>query len=64
MGMITLTDNLQTSMQQFAHNLTALHREISSESMQGRTNFLVKQIFVNLFSKKILYYPEFEIYRL
>lgn len=44
MGMITITDNLQSAMQQFSHNLNSLHNEISSEGMQGKTNFLVRVI--------------------
>lgn len=40
MGMITIADNLQVSMQNFSQNLVSLHQEISSESMQGKTNFL------------------------
>jgi hypothetical protein len=41
LGMITVTDNLHTSMQQFSQNLNSLHKEISSANMQGKTNFLV-----------------------
>lgn len=47
MGMLTLTDNLQTAMQQFSTNLAALHREISTENMQGRANFIViKRLYI------------------
>ncbi len=43
MGMVTVGDNLQATLQQFALNLGAIHREISTENMQGDTNFLVSQ---------------------
>jgi hypothetical protein len=41
MGMITLTDSLSLSMEQFAQNMVSLHHEIGSAQMQGETNFLV-----------------------
>jgi hypothetical protein len=53
--MITVTDNLQTAMQQFSQNLNSLHKEISSANMQGKTNFLVNCIsFFVYFTKRIL----------
>ena len=47
LGMITITENLQTAMQQFSQNLNSLHKEISSANMQGKTNFLVKKILID-----------------
>jgi len=41
MGMLTVTDSLSLSMEQFAHNMVSLHHEIGSAQMQGETNFLV-----------------------
>ena len=41
MGMLTITDNLQTVMSQFSNNLISLHKQISSANMQGRTNFML-----------------------
>jgi IQ domain-containing protein H len=40
-GMITITDDLTSAMEQFIHNLKGIHQEISSDNMQGQTNFLV-----------------------
>jgi hypothetical protein len=51
--MLTIMDNLHICMQNFARNLTALHKEISSEKMQGKNNFLVLN-FVYLFLHLIL----------
>ena len=45
MGMLTVTDNLQSAMSQFANNLYAIHTQISTENMQGSTNFLVNFIY-------------------
>jgi hypothetical protein len=44
--MLTVMDNLQLCMQNFARNLNALHKEISSDNMQGKNNFLVGIIFM------------------
>jgi len=41
MGMVVVKDNLSISMNDFARNLTSLHKEISSANMQGDTNFVV-----------------------
>ncbi len=49
--MLTVTDNLQTAMMQFSNNLISIHTQISTENMQGKTNFLVSLIKSIIFNK-------------
>jgi hypothetical protein len=58
MGMITVTDSLSLSMEQFAQNMISLHHEIGSAQMQGETNFLVS------FHDKLVFFVIFELLQL
>ena len=41
LGMVAIGDGLQGTLSSFAYNLNAIHQEITTNSMQGRSNFTV-----------------------
>lgn len=44
LGMVTIGDTLQGTLSNFAYNLNAINQEITTTSMQGRNNFMVKNL--------------------
>lgn len=47
LGMIAIGDGLQGTLSSFAYNLNAIHQEITTNSMQGRSNFTVN-VFIEV----------------
>jgi hypothetical protein len=46
LGMVTIGDTLQGTLSNFAYNLNAINQEITTASMKGRSNFMVRIHFL------------------